>query len=247
MLQPETLAPSLFNRLERFFQQDKIDFFKINSLKRDAKQLMNVSPILAYTALGMISALENKRDEVLSYYKTVKQIGAEFEHHQYFMIALNHIFDFEQAKMAMQAVIQTCNRSNIEHLIIAKNDAIQFMLLSSAKELDNYLIKLRPNSHMDSFLAQWHKFNIDESVLQNLILGIYSLLANYGIHVTGGNFNQNNENYWLNYLFVNGCNDMKQLAQIQQEVNLYLANFEEEHHIDLSALSFALRLYQEPA
>lgn len=248
MLQPETLAPSLFNRLERFFQQDKIDFFKINSLKRDAKQLMNVSPILAYTALGMISALENKRDEVLSYYKTAQQLNAGFGEHHHFAISFSHVFDFENAIIATHHVFDACDYSNKEHLHVACERAMEYLLLNKVIDFNKILKKLDNKYQINDDIEKLLKLlnNPSDSILQKMMIGIYQELAQYQIRTIKMKLVDNNE-YYLIKLYLNGCNDMKQLAQIQQEVNLYLADFEEEHHIDLSALSFALRLHQEPA
>ena len=64
--QPQTVAASLFERLNHFAKKDKVPSITLARFRRDAEALKKVDALTAYTALGAIAALENQLQEVLT-------------------------------------------------------------------------------------------------------------------------------------------------------------------------------------
>ena len=238
--QPQTVAASLFERLNYFAQKDKVPSLAIAGLRRDAEALKKVDALTAYTALGAIAALENQPQEVLANYCAAQHLNMGFHEYQNFHVAFWRVFDFEHGKEAMDNALKVCQLDDTRQLSIAIENASHMMQLSNVVRLNDAARRIHADNIVNPIAERIQQLGLPEDVLQNLAERVYRHLMNHKIYVPKSILYQEDD-YFLVRLYVSGYADVAQLAALQDEIYTMQNQCEQEAEIDLSAISFVLR------
>lgn len=238
--QPQTIAANLFERLNHFLRKDKIPVTAIASLRRDAKALKKVNAITAYTALGLIAALENQPQAVLENYRAAQHLNMGFHEYQNFHIAFWQVFDFEHGKEAMDNALTLCQLDDVEQLHASIRHASHMMRLSDAARLNEAARRIRADNIANPIIERIQQLGLPENALQQLAERVYRYLMDNKIHVQQS-ISYQAEDYFLVRLYVSGYANIAQLAALQDEIYVMQNQCEQETGVDLSAISFVLR------
>ena len=238
--QPQTVAASLFERLNYFAQKDKVPSLAIAGLRRDAEALKKVDALTAYTVLGAIAALENQPQEVLANYRTAQHLNMGFHEYQNFHVAFWRVFDFEHGKEAMDNALKVCQLDDTRQLSIAIENASHMMQLNNVARLNDAARRIHADNIVNPIAERIQQLGLPEDVLQNLADRVYRHLMNHKIYVPQSILYQEDD-YFLVRLYVSGYADVAQLAALQDEIYTMQNQCEQEAEIDLSAISFVLR------
>ena len=238
--QPQTVAASLFERLNHFAKKDKVPSISLARFRRDAEALKKVDALTAYTALGAIAALENQLQEVLVNYRAAQHLNMGFHEYQNFHIAFWRVFDFEHSKETMDKALSVCQLDDARQLNIAIENCSHMMQLSNVARLNDAARRIRADNVVNPIAERIQQSGLPESILQDLAERIYRYLMHNKIRILQGKIYQEDDCFLVR-LYVSGYADVTQLAALQDEIYEIQSQCEQEAEIDLSAISFVSR------
>lgn len=144
MAVPEKKSTIIIDNLNRLLSSEYSDF-ELNKYKIESKQLIKSDPVYAYIALGIISTLEKKENEMRDYFnKALKLDNHNCDTITNYSISLRNLAFFSEAFEKSLELIKL-QPDNLDYI----NYAIGFAYLSG----NIYL----PSS--DNLLRSWNKLN----------------------------------------------------------------------------------------
>jgi len=198
----------LVERINSFTSDDRKNTFLLESIKKEAKILVQSDPARAYMILGMLSCFENDMSEVHSNHQNALKLSpSDYEANLNYAQSLHVTGYFSKAKEYAEKII---NKNPIGALnFLIKNSMMSCRFSDVLNWIDEYK-KINPQqNHENEKLTKLITFlfkdkNIIDDDVEHLQKLAYSLLHKNEIYFTDKKMGilEDEESRWLSYMIL---------------------------------------------